>query len=391
MTTTSAKLVACVGLTDSTTLFFQNNLGSTFQLYFFRTASEFLEVTTANRNKYSAIISEGALNGPFGFSFKRTLNNYSYENVPFAIITDKINPSLIKQVMEEGISEVFIKPLSAERVSSKLTFLINKPLILLKGRNASAYQYRIPLAKRTFDIVFASLALLCLSPLFLIVAILIRLESKGPIFYYSLRVGTGYQIFKFYKFRSMSVGADAKLSKLKHLNQYSSSGNATEIKVKEKCESCELKGIACKSTLYADHEMWCEKLYKAKQEAEAGQAFIKIKDDPRITRIGKFIRNSSIDELPQLWNVLKGDMSLVGNRPLPLYEAEKLTTDKYALRFMAPAGITGLWQVSKRGKGEMSEDERISLDNDYAKSFGLIYDLKLILKTIPALLQSENV
>ncbi|MGL6068536.1 MAG: sugar transferase, partial [Sediminibacterium sp.] len=86
-----------------------------------------------------------------------------------------------------------------------------------------------------------------------------------------------------------------------------------------------------------------------------------------------------------------GDMSIVGNRPLPLYEAEKLTTDKYAMRFMAPAGITGLWQVEKRGKGEMSEEERLMLDNKYAENHSFINDIKLILRTIPALLQSESV
>jgi lipopolysaccharide/colanic/teichoic acid biosynthesis glycosyltransferase len=84
-------------------------------------------------------------------------------------------------------------------------------------------------------------------------------------------------------------------------------------------------------------------------------------------------------------------MSLVGNRPLPLYEAEKLTTDKYALRFLAPAGLTGLWQVEKRGKGKMSEEERLMLDNTYAENHSFWYDIKLILKTIPALLQKENV
>ena len=120
-------------------------------------------------------------------------------------------------------------------------------------------------------------------------------------------------------------------------------------------------------------------------------AFFKIKNDPRITKIGNFIRNSSIDELPQLWNVFIGNMSIVGNRPLPLYEAEKLTTDKYALRFAAPAGITGLWQVEKRGKGDMSEEERLMLDNTYAQNHSMINDLKLIFKTIPALLQKENV
>ena len=90
-------------------------------------------------------------------------------------------------------------------------------------------------------------------------------------------------------------------------------------------------------------------------------------------------------------NNLKGDMSLVGNRPLPLYEAEKLTTDTRAFRFLAPAGLTGLWQVTKRGKKDMSEEERIALDNNYALNHSILLDLKIIMKTFPAMLQSENV
>jgi lipopolysaccharide/colanic/teichoic acid biosynthesis glycosyltransferase len=104
------------------------------------------------------------------------------------------------------------------------------------------------------------------------------------------------------------------------------------------------------------------------------------------------LRNTSIDELPQLFNVLIGDMSLVGNRPLPLYEAEKLTNDQSAARFLAPAGITGLWQVSKRGsKGGMSADERKALDVQYARNYSLKSDLTILLKTVPALFQQENV
>jgi lipopolysaccharide/colanic/teichoic acid biosynthesis glycosyltransferase len=119
---------------------------------------------------------------------------------------------------------------------------------------------------------------------------------------------------------------------------------------------------------------------------------VKIANDPRITRIGRILRNTSIDELPQLWNVLRGDMSIVGNRPLPLYEAEKLMTDQHMGRFIAPAGITGLWQVMKRGKGgDMSEDERKALDNEYAQQYSLKKDLGIILRTIPALFQKENV
>jgi lipopolysaccharide/colanic/teichoic acid biosynthesis glycosyltransferase len=228
----------------------------------------------------------------------------------------------------------------------------------------------------------------------LIVYILIRLESKGPAFYYSLRVGTGYKVFKFYKFRSMYVNADKRIKDLKHLNQYNIDAAATNtdepVVARGLCDDC-LRYGKCQYPVFADNLQFCEKEFQGNKKSKSGSAFFKIKNDPRITKVGNFIRNTSIDELPQLWNVIIGDMSIVGNRPLPLYEAEKLTTDKYILRFAAPAGITGLWQVEKRGKGEMSEDERLMLDNQYAQTYSLKNDLKLILKTIPALFQKENV
>eukprot|EP01039_Chlorochromonas_danica_P012595 gene12595-14449_t len=120
-------------------------------------------------------------------------------------------------------------------------------------------------------------------------------------------------------------------------------------------------------------------------------AFVKIKDDPRVTKLGKFLRNSSLDELPQLFNILFGDMSLVGNRPLPVYEAEMLTSNEWSMRFLGPAGLTGLWQITKRGKLDMSERERKKLDNFYAQNYSFWLDLKILIRTVPALLQKEKV
>lgn len=203
------------------------------------------------------------------------------------------------------------------------------------------------LIKRMIDILLASLAIILLSPVFIIIAIAIKLESRGPVFYNALRAGRCFKIFKFYKFRSMVNNADKKIETLAHMNQYD--GN------------------------------------------EAGPKFFKIVNDPRVTRLGKFLRNTSLDELPQLFNVLKGDMSIVGNRPLPLYEAETLTTDEFMERFNAPAGITGLWQVKKRGNKDMSIEERINLDISYARNTNWLMDVGIIARTPMALFQKSNV
>ena len=240
--------------------------------------------------------------------------------------------------------------------------------------------------KRTIDILISATALILLMPILTLVVICMKWESRGPIFYVSKRVGQGYSIFDLYKFRTMFVDADSKLDDLKHLNQYASDEDADILE----CHDCS-DTVSCSPMLFHDGEEICENLFIQRKHKENAGTFVKIVNDPRITKVGRILRNTSIDEIPQLLNVLKGDMSLVGNRPLPLYEAEQLTKDEASLRFEAPAGLTGLWQVTQRGKREITPEERIQLDNHYAEKFGVMTDLKIMLKTIPALFQSENV
>ena len=144
--------------------------------------------------------------------------------------------------------------------------------------------------------------------------------------------------------------------------------------------------------LVGDDFVVAESDFNKQKTEEINNAFVKIENDPRITKVGRFIRKYSIDELPQLFNILKGDMSIVGNRPLPLYEAEKLTNDDCIDRFMAPAGLTGLWQVEGRGKGgTLSAEERKQLDIKYGQTYNFILDMKIILKTFTAFIQKEDV
>ncbi|SDD08621.1 sugar transferase [Pedobacter soli] len=348
---------------------------------------------TEQQLNVAAVISNSEILSNGGLSLLETLKKRQMPSTPFFLVVRYFNANLRILALTAGVSDVFRLPVEKERLEKRLNFLVQHWTSLNREvKIISRPVYRIGFAKRLFDVFFAGLALILLFPVFLIVAISIWVESKGPVFYYSLRSGTGFKVFRFYKFRSMYVNADQKVKDLKHLNQYDLDQEKKEVRKPELqlCNSCVALG-KCQYPVYADGAQWCEKddLYINSQKS--GSAFFKIANDPRVTRVGHFIRNTSIDELPQLWNVIKGDMSIVGNRPLPIYEAEKLTTDKYVLRFAAPAGITGLWQVEKRGRGEMSEEERLVLDNTYALKQSFWNDIRLILKTIPALFQKENV
>lgn len=193
--------------------------------------------------------------------------------------------------------------------------------------------------KRVIDIVLAAIGLLVFSPIMLIVVIAIKLEDfKGPVLFSQERVGKLGEIFKMYKFRSMYVDAEQRLQELQHLNE------------------------------------------------QTGPVF-KIKDDPRITKVGKFIRKTSLDELPQLVNVLRGEMSIVGPRPALPREVKQYNAYQKQ-RLLVKPGITCIWQVS--GRNNIGFDEWVELDLEYIKNQSLGLDIKLILQTIPALLGDHN-
>lgn len=299
--------------------------------------------------------------------------------------------------LKSGINDTVAPDVDKEKFSKGFEFIIRRYEQLVPDflKSKTLHSFQLPLWKRIFDIIFAGTAVICLSPLFILVAIAIRTESKGNIIYKSKRVGSNYKIFNFLKFRSMYTGADKRLKEYDKLNQYKNndSGNKKEenqisINDWDSVVFDEKEGMV----LVSDDCLIVEEDYLEKKNNEKKNAFVKLENDPRITKVGRFIRKYSIDELPQLFNILKGDMSIVGNRPLPLYEAELLTNDEYIDRFMAPAGLTGLWQVEKRGNaGKLSAEERKQLDIKYAKTFSFWMDIKIIFKTITAFVQKENV
>ncbi len=322
--------------------------------------------------------------------------------IPFILISNEFNSMVYKLAFRNRMDDYYVLANSelkslVKRIEYLIEYRKRRTSIYLGQRNEV---YKMPLSKRIFDIVVASSILLIAAPFLLIVIIAIRLESKGKVYFISKRVGR--KVFNFYKLRSMRTGAEDELKKLaKEKNQYNNSTKQAEIDFTVPCPRCSKlpEGQACSAILHIDSHQICDYWYnhQKKEVANKKSAFVKIVDDPRITKVGKIIRNTSIDELPQLINVIKGDMSIVGNRPLPVYEAEMLTQDSLSKRFLAPAGITGLWQVELRGKGgNMSEDERKRLDNEYADHFkdgkySFWYDISLILRTIPAMFQKSAV
>lgn len=325
-----------------------------------------------------------------GLKFLETVRHASWtRTLPVIITSDQLTPGLTKEVLEKKGDDLFSKDFSSGDLITRLEYFIKRRHYQsVQQTKANILEVKIPFWKRFIDVTSTGFALLLLSPLLIIVAILIKLDSKGPIVYKSRRVGAGYKIFEIYKFRTMRTDADTMIKNMGSLNMYTK--ETTQKQIDGLCDECTAFGV-CQQKMYLDGEVVCEKSYLAQKKEKV--AFMKFQNDPRITKLGGFLRNSSIDELPQLFNIFMGDMSLIGNRPLPLYEAEKLTTDKYIERFAGPGGLTGLWQVTKRGKGkkEMTEEERIELDIEYARNFSFKFDMKIFFMTFPALLQSENV
>jgi len=195
------------------------------------------------------------------------------------------------------------------------------------------------IGKRIIDIVGSVLLLIILSPLLALAAVLVKATSPGPVFFVQERMGLNRRRFRLYKFRTMCQGAEQKLSELEHLNEIS------------------------------------------------GPVF-KMADDPRLTRIGKLLRKSSVDELPQLFNVLKGDMSLVGPRPLPVRDYNGFREDWYRRRLSVLPGMTCLWQVN--GRNTIPFEEWMGLDLQYVDQWSLRLDFQILLKTIPAVLKGSG-
>jgi lipopolysaccharide/colanic/teichoic acid biosynthesis glycosyltransferase len=243
--------------------------------------------------------------------------------------------------------------LEGEKQVSKPT---TNPKMIYSDGNIDKYAYFF--LKRALDIVCASVLLVIFAPVMLVIAVLIKLSSPGPVFFVQERVGaskrscaglTIWEIrnFQFYKFRSMYQNADQTL-----------------------------------------HKAYIERWVKGQAEDSGDPtARFKLTGDPRITPLGHILRKTSLDELPQLFNVLKGEMSLVGPRPVPVYEVNQYKRQHYE-RLAALPGITGLWQV--KGRGHVPFEEQIQLDIEYIRAQSLVFDVKLMFLTIPAVLLSRG-
>ena len=333
------------------------------------------------------------------------------EGIYIILLTDHLTDEERQIYQKCGINDTLDSKATVTELNKKLQFISSRESILFDTQVSKKriLRFQIPLWKRIFDIVCSSLGIIILSPVLIITALAIKIESKGPVLFKSKRVGTNYKIFDFLKFRSMYIDAEERLKELsKANNQYAEHreqteeeskstitaplGDEAEMTMLEMGMESEMLISDDETMLVGDDFVMAESDFNKQKEEDNNNAFVKIENDPRVTKVGRFIRKYSIDELPQLFNILKGDMSIVGNRPLPLYEAEKLTVDSSIDRFMAPAGLTGLWQVEERGKGgNMSAEERKQLDIIYGQTYNFKLDMKIIFRTLFSFVQKENV
>jgi exopolysaccharide biosynthesis polyprenyl glycosylphosphotransferase len=300
------------------------------------------KIIIVGRNEVSEVIKSFWEQNPY-LNYKVIDVIEDIDNIDELVSKNNINEILVTKRISDGEAlklislkrkkGVYIKmvPESYLFFSKRISFdeISGIPIMELEISNLEGFQGYI---KEIIDIVLGTIGLILFSPLFIIIAILIKLDSEGPIFYKHLRVGRYGKPFYLWKFRTMYKDADKILDKYPEL----------------------------------------------KKEFEKE---FKLKNDPRVTRIGKFLRKFSLDEIPQIFNILKGEMSIVGPRPVTFKELEKYGEYKDEVLRVKP-GLTGLWQVS--GRSDLDYARRIALDLYYIQNWSLLLDIKIILKTIPA-------
>ncbi|MEO6858032.1 MAG: sugar transferase [Solirubrobacteraceae bacterium] len=257
------------------------------------------------------------------------------ERIEEVVIADPDFPQdlaldLVERCHQRGIT-VHVAPSTMEILLDRAEFVPGEsvPLFTLRPPVFEGLAFAV---KRSFDLIVSGLLLLLLSPVLLAIAVAVRLSSHGPVIYRSIRPGMAGRPFDCFKFRTMLADAERSQADLEELN-------------------------------------------------ESTGALFKIRDDPRLTRVGRILRRFSLDELPQLANVIRGEMSLVGPRPLPMRDFERLE-DWHKKRYLVLPGITGLWQVS--GRSELDFDDLVRLDFLYLERWSIFLDMSILLKTIPA-------
>ena len=240
-------------------------------------------------------------------------------------VSEEFNKEVSVSLLKSGIRNYVSPSITKDGINQILISIEKNKSIKTVNQNVEIKLFKLPLWKRIFDILFSLSAIIALSPIFIITALAIKIESKGKVIYSSKRVGSNYNIFGFLKFRSMYSDADKRLKEFSELNQYQSE-TLSENVVKETKNLKDMLDdtsslsdfiIDGESLLIADDDILSEVDFIQNKREKEDNSFVKFQNDPRITKVGKIIRKYSIDELPQLFNILKGDMSVVGNRPLP--------------------------------------------------------------------------
>jgi exopolysaccharide biosynthesis polyprenyl glycosylphosphotransferase len=282
----------------------------------------------------------GLLNGLRDFRSLQQLERH-FDAIDEVLIADADFPTeeavdLVERCHRQGV-RVRVAPSTMEILMERVEYVPGQalPLFELKPPVFEGVDFAL---KRAFDLVGAVLLVLVLSPLMLLAALAIKLSSRGSVFYRSYRPGIGGKCFPCLKFRTMVAGAEQLQDRLEEQN-------------------------------------------------EVGGALFKMRSDPRVTAVGRFLRRWSLDELPQLFNVLRGEMSLVGPRPLPQRDYDRLD-DWHRKRYLVLPGMTGLWQVS--GRSELDFDELVRLDFLYLERWSVFLDLTIMLKTIPAVIRARG-
>jgi lipopolysaccharide/colanic/teichoic acid biosynthesis glycosyltransferase len=377
------KKIAVIIGSDKEKQSFTDYFEEKFYLAFFVTLEDFLAQLAKESKAFDAVFIE--MNGNLDQTLQEIYPVRTHlPDAKFLLFADITDQQMMQACMKARISEVFAKPIKPEDIDKRLKHILELPIDdFFKIIPPNGSGIRVYALKRILDLLGSAFVMLAFSPLFFILSLIVFIFHKGRVIASEERTKENFGNFRLLRFTTSAKPKEPAAAANPAASKNDEQAGILNIIRGKRCQKCIDANIDCTEKLYDEEGWYCEQLFQDAKRNKSG--FILPGSKVERSLLGNILHTTGLEYLPQFWNVFSGELSLVGNRPLPSHQADKYTDEPYVRRFMVPAGLTGLWWILQQKNKKVPESELVNSEIEYAQKQSPCFDFLIMMKSLPLL------